>query len=76
MDVLSRYIQNSYQLHWTATCRILWYLKEALGKGWIIVLPLICIVGYSDADWAGDPIDCNLTLVIVLLLEAIGDIAM
>jgi len=52
------------------------YLKEALGKGWIIVLPLICIVGYSDADWAGDPIDCNLTLVIVLLLEAIGDIAM
>jgi len=28
----SRYMQSSYQLYLTVACRILWYLKEALGK--------------------------------------------
>ena len=32
VGVLSQYMQSLYQLHWIVSCRILQYLKGALGK--------------------------------------------
>jgi len=41
----------------------LWYLKGASGKGLYYHLSShLNIVGYSDADWAGDPIDRRSTI--------------
>ena len=55
MGVLSRYMQSSYQLYWTATCRILH--KGTPGKE-LFYRPSyhLDIVRYFDVDWAGDPI--------------------
>ena len=51
-------MQSLHQLHWTDACRVLRYLKGASGKGLYYRPPSnLDIVGYSDVDWAGDPID-------------------
>ena len=58
VGVLSRYIQSLYQLHWTAACRILRYFKRAPGtESYYRPSSHLDIVGYFDAEWAGDSID-------------------
>jgi len=32
VGILNRYMQSLYQLHWTAACRILQYIKRAQGS--------------------------------------------
>ena len=65
--MLSRYLQiriSFIGLHWAATCRILRYLRKAPGKRLDYCSSShLDIVRYSDADWAGDPIDCRYTTV-------------
>ena len=58
VDVLSGYMQSPYQLHWTAACCILRYLKMAPDKR-LYNRPssYLDIVRYFDADQAGDAID-------------------
>ena len=44
-------------------CRILRYLKGASGKGLVMKLSSnLDIVGFSDANWAGDHLDRRLVL--------------
>ncbi|XP_050920079.1 secreted RxLR effector protein 161-like [Lathyrus oleraceus] len=56
--VVSQFSSSPCQEHMDAVIRILRYIKRAPGKG-----PMYenkghtQIIGYSDADWAGSPID-------------------
>ena len=51
-------MQNPKLSHWEVVCRILRYLKGYIGKG-LVLKPAnnLDIVGYSDANWAGDNLD-------------------
>jgi len=53
-------MQSLHQLHWTVVCCVLRYIKGTPGKG-LYYHPSshLDIVGYSDADWAGDLIDSH-----------------
>jgi len=58
VGLLYWYMQAPYQLHWDVTYHILRYVKGTPGRG-LFYQPSshLGIVGYSDADWAGNPID-------------------
>ncbi|KAK6150593.1 hypothetical protein DH2020_015525 [Rehmannia glutinosa] len=58
ISVVSQFLNSPRESHWNAVVRILRYIKNAPGKG--IFYRDTCkinVVGYSDADWAGCPID-------------------
>lgn len=58
VSVVSQFLNSPCQEHWDAVIRILKYIKGAPGKGLIYEnRGHTQIVGYSDADWAGSPID-------------------
>lgn len=58
VSVVSQFLNSPCQDHWDAVIRILKYVKSAPGKGLIYEdRGHTQIVGYSDADWAGSPID-------------------
>ena len=69
MSVLNGYRQISYQLHWIVACCIISFLNRVLSKG-LYYRPFshLDIVGYSDADWAGDPIDRHFTTVYCIFI--------
>ena len=58
VGVVNQFMQNPKLSHWEAVCRILRYLKGSPGKG-LVLKPTnnLDIIGYSDANWAGDNLD-------------------
>jgi len=55
VNLVSRYIENPKEQHWTAVKRILKYLKETINFGLIFRTRQEHVLkGYSDADYAGD----------------------
>ncbi|XP_043697527.1 uncharacterized mitochondrial protein AtMg00810-like, partial [Telopea speciosissima] len=54
VGVISQFMQCPKKIHWDAACRVLRYLKSALGKG-LIYRPNrnANLVGFSDVVWAG-----------------------
>ncbi|XP_073226952.1 secreted RxLR effector protein 161-like [Cicer arietinum] len=58
VSVVSQFLNSPCQEHMDAVIRILKYIKSAPGKGLIYEdRGHTQIIGYSDADWAGSPID-------------------
>ena len=58
MGVVSQFLQSPCDSHWDAAVCILCYVKGILGQGVLYENKgHTQIVGYSDADWAGSPID-------------------
>ncbi|KAK2435379.1 hypothetical protein QL285_020443 [Trifolium repens] len=58
VSVVSQFLNSPCQEHMDVVIRILKYIKGAPGKGLIYKdRGHTQIVGYSDVDWAGSPID-------------------
>ena len=58
MSVVSQSLKSPCDSHWDAAIRILRYVKGTPGQGVLYEnRGHTQIVGYSDADWAGSPID-------------------
>jgi len=58
VGVLSQFLKDPTDSHWNDAMRILRYIKNALGRG--LLYEDKCndkFVCYSDADWAGSPLD-------------------
>jgi hypothetical protein len=51
---VSKYLENPGEQHWMAVKRILRYLKGTADWSLICKTDSINLVGYADADWAGD----------------------
>jgi hypothetical protein len=51
---VSKYLENPGRLHWAAVKRILRYLKGTTEMNILVKPKSIEVVGFSDADWAGD----------------------
>ena len=66
---VSQYLSAPRSIHYTAVLRILRYLKGTLFHGlfYSAQSPLI-LLAFSDADWAGDPIDRRSTIGYCFLL--------
>jgi hypothetical protein len=54
VSVVSRYASNPTEAHWKAVKRILRYLRSTITLELVYKGDLKPLVGYSDADWAGD----------------------
>ncbi|XP_070044448.1 isoamylase 3, chloroplastic isoform X1 [Nicotiana tomentosiformis] len=58
VSVVSQFMDSPRDSHWDAVVRILRYIKSAPGKGLLLEdQGHVQIVGYTDADWAGSPLD-------------------
>ena len=58
VNQVSQHMQAPKMHHWSMVERILRYLREAPGQGiWMGCNRSTEIVGYCDADWAGDRVD-------------------
>ncbi|KAL0702312.1 hypothetical protein Bca4012_058434 [Brassica carinata] len=58
VNQVSQYMQAPKVHHWNMVERIMRYLREAPGQGvWMGCNTSTEIVGYCDADWAGDRVD-------------------
>ncbi|MFV0960702.1 Ty1/Copia family ribonuclease HI, partial [Klebsiella pneumoniae] len=58
VNIVSRFMQNPRVPHMNAVTRILRYIKGTLGQGlWLKKHQSLDIVGFADADWAGDIVD-------------------
>ena len=60
VSFLSQYNTNYTSTHWKLAKRLLAYLKSTskLGLKYVkIPHPSFCLIGYADADWAGNPAD-------------------
>ena len=65
----ARYCSNPSQAHWSAVKRILRYLRGTTNLGLLYKPDNADLVGYSDADWAGDSNDRKSTSGYVFLLS-------
>nr|CAN75244.1 hypothetical protein VITISV_014212 [Vitis vinifera] len=58
VSVVSQFLQSPCDSHWDAVIRILRYIKSTPGQGVLYEnRGHAQVVGYTDADWAGSPID-------------------
>ena len=58
VNQVSQHMQTPKVHHWNMVERILRYLREAPGQGvWMACNKNTEVIGYCDADWAGDRID-------------------
>ena len=57
--------------HFVAAKRILRYLKGTLDRGILFQPGPIAFTAFTDADWAGDPYDRRLLLVLLFFLATI-----
>jgi len=58
VSVVSQFLNSPCDNHWNAVIQILKYIKESPGKGLVFTdRGNTDIIGYSDADWAGDASD-------------------
>ena len=65
----ARYCAQPTQLHWSAVKRILRYLKGTTHLGLMYRPDNSTLVGYSDADWAGDTNDRKSTSGYVFMMS-------
>ena len=65
----ARYCSQPTQSHWSAVKRILRYLKGTMNLGLLYKPDDTTLVGYSDADWAGDTNDRKSTSGYVFMLS-------
>ncbi|XP_031473928.1 uncharacterized mitochondrial protein AtMg00810-like [Nymphaea colorata] len=62
VSLISQFMHSPRSSHVEAAHRILRYLKRCPGKGILMKRDLaLDVVGYTDADWAGDPNDRRFT---------------
>lgn len=56
VGVLARYCSDPTEQHWSGVKRVLRYLKGTISSGLVFHKDsrAIDLIGYSDADWAGD----------------------
>jgi hypothetical protein len=54
-STVAKFCEHPGPAHWTAVKRILRYLKGTSDWGLLFNPKNDTLVGYSDADWAGDP---------------------
>nr|CAN79672.1 hypothetical protein VITISV_012210 [Vitis vinifera] len=58
VSVVSQFLQSPCDSHWDVVIRILQYIKSTPGQGVLYENKgHTQVVGYTDADWAGSPID-------------------
>ena len=58
VSVISQFLDSPCDTHWNAALRILKYIKGAPGQGLLYTdKGNMQVIGYTDADWAGSPID-------------------
>ncbi|CAN7059401.1 unnamed protein product [Brassica oleracea var. botrytis] len=58
VNQVSQHMQTPKVHHWNMVERILRYLREAPGQGvWMACNKNTEVIGYCDADWAGDRVD-------------------
>jgi hypothetical protein len=55
VGAVSRFLENPGEEHWVAVKRIMRYLKETINYTLTINPKSLELIGYCDADWAGDP---------------------
>ena len=66
---VSQYLSTPWSTHYAAVLRILGYLKDTLFHGiFYSAQSPIVLRAFSDADWAGDPIDHKSTTGYYFLL--------
>ena len=71
-SVVSKFSSSPKVPHWIATKRILRYVKETLTTGiYYSFHGDICLIGYSDFDWAGSVDDRKSTTGYVAYLGAV-----
>uniref|UniRef100_F6GZU0 Protein kinase domain-containing protein n=1 Tax=Vitis vinifera TaxID=29760 RepID=F6GZU0_VITVI len=62
VSVVSQFLQSPCDSHWDAVICIFRYIKSTLGQGVLYENKgHTQVVGYTDADWAGSPIDRRFT---------------
>ena len=58
VNVVSQFLQSPSDSYWDAVIRIILYVKETPSQGLLYENRSHTeIVGYSDVDWTGSPID-------------------
>ena len=63
VSVVSQFLQSPCDNHWDAVIRILRYIKSTPGQGVLYENKgHTQVVGYTDVDWVGSPIDRRSTL--------------
>ena len=65
----ARYCSQPSQTHWSAVKRVLRYLKGTTDLGLLYQHANVNLVGYSDADWAGDTNDRKSTSGYVFMMS-------
>jgi hypothetical protein len=62
VGIVSRFMQESHELHWKATKCILRYVQGTITFGiHYAVDSTLYLIGFTDFDWDGDSIDCKST---------------
>ncbi|XP_055821255.1 secreted RxLR effector protein 161-like [Solanum dulcamara] len=69
VGLVSRYQSNLGRNHWKAVKRIFRYLKETADHSLCYNGSDLLLIGYIDADWAGDRNDRKSTFVYAFLLN-------
>ena len=70
VSFVSRYIQQPCEIHWKASKRILHYVQgtKHFEVHYGVGSPLK-LVGFTNSDWDGDPIEKNSTSSYVFMIE-------
>jgi hypothetical protein len=63
-----QFMHKPSNVHFVATKRILRYLKGTLHKGVLFQPGPLALTAFTDADWAGDPLDRRSTFGVVVFL--------
>jgi hypothetical protein len=62
VGAVSRFMQESYELHWKATKCILRYIQGTITFGiHYAANSTLDLIRFTDSDWAGDSTNCNST---------------
>lgn len=68
--VISQFMHNPTTHHLDAAKRVLRYIKGSLAYGLMYKKESDFVLrGFTDADWAGDAVDCRLTIALVLVQQ-------
>ena len=68
VSVVARHMHQPHELHWKAAKRILQYVQGTNKfRVHYIASSSLQLAGFSDSDWAGDPIEKKSTSVFVFM---------